>query len=583
MRTSDKLAALTLLVTAFFYGQTACAQGVAPMTYGPNGPNGMPMGNHSPVSWGALPSQGFEPWPTVSPFENKFSQHLNKNGLWFSDSRSATASNRSYVFGIEFLNTTTKEDKGLVGNANAQSYYEMVYDDLVTETDQQYADDFQFSNYYSAASTALAGQIEGSGMRVTAGWWNSDDTGVMFETIWNADSSSVFDARQATTTFAAFSPTTTGAAGSTASTFADRANQLDLVRQLLSAPDFLLSDIDPIDPDLLLQQNLLNLRGIPIDNGTFAGGSIAYDLNYRLEVSSQVLGGGLNYVMAPIIKSDGFMVRPVVGLRYINMQESFRFDGEDSGLLYDDSVAGTGDPTVDLKLQSIPDGVDNDDDGIIDNGGIAEDSTTFTATNFDAIATGGVDGVSSSIVNSHLYSDANSHLAGPEIGLRYDFGGDKKDSFKIWGQTKVGLLVNHEELEMTGDNIGLFTRFEAGTYDGTIGSAAPTETFAPTLADPNPNAFSASASTTHVSPLVEQSIFAELPVFEYVPVIGDAKIFEGAKLKLGYSITFIDQVASNTQSVVWQGNPVQGLFPVYDLERRSWWTSNWSAGLEWRY
>ena len=171
MRTSDKLAALIFVVTAFCYGQTSSAQGIAPLTFGQNG---VPYGNHSPVSWGALPNQGYEPWPTVSPFENKFSQHLNRNGLWFSDSATPTgAGQREYFFTIDALRTKTKADRGLVGNPNAQSYYELVFDDLVTATNQQYADDFENFNYYDAVGADITGNIEGNGIRLNYGYWLS--------------------------------------------------------------------------------------------------------------------------------------------------------------------------------------------------------------------------------------------------------------------------------------------------------------------------------------------------------------------------------------------------------------------------
>ena len=44
---------------------------------------------------------------------------------------------------------------------------------------------------------------------------------------------------------------------------------------------------------------------------------------------------------------------------------------------------------------------------------------------------------------------------------------------------------------------------------------------------------------------------------------------------------YIDaEVARPTESIIYNANPRQGLFPTLDIKRGNWWTSNWSVGVE---
>ena len=109
------------------------------------------------------------------------------------------------------------------------------------------------------------------------------------------------------------------------------------------------------------------------------------------------------------------------------------------------------------------------------------------------------------------------------------------------------------------------------------------EIFDATVDDPNPNAFSDSKTTTHLSPLFEQSFQAELPIFSQVPVLRNVRQLQGARLRLGYSWLWVGEVASPNQSVRWQANPRAGLFPSIDLLRDDYSISTVNFGLSWDF
>ena len=75
------------------------------------------------------------------------------------------------------------------------------------------------------------------------------------------------------------------------------------------------------------------------------------------------------------------------------------------------------------------------------------------------------------------------------------------------------------------------------------------------------NFFTDNASSTHISPLFEQSIKADVPIFSKLPVFRDIWQLQEARLQLGYTYTWIGEVASPNQSIVWVSNPIDGVFP----------------------
>jgi hypothetical protein len=85
---------------------------------------------------------------------------------------------------------------------------------------------------------------------------------------------------------------------------------------------------------------------------------------------------------------------------------------------------------------------------------------------------------------------------------------------------------------------------------------------------------------THASPMFEQSIFAEMDLLKYVPIIKHCSLFDGATFRVGYTYTVVGNVARPGDSVSWRGFPD---FPSVSVSPKTWSTDNWSFAFDWRY
>jgi len=83
--------------------------------------------------------------------------------------------------------------------------------------------------------------------------------------------------------------------------------------------------------------------------------------------------------------------------------------------------------------------------------------------------------------------------------------------------------------------------------------------------------------------MLEQSFFAEAPPFRYVPRLKRVPLFHEAKFRVGYTLTYIGQVVQPDQSVLWEGNPAEGLFPSIQIRRGKWLSDHWTFGINWQY
>jgi hypothetical protein len=149
-----------------------------------------------------------------------------------------------------------------------------------------------------------------------------------------------------------------------------------------------------------------------------------------VETRSQNIGAGISHYLTPIYNGKSIRVNPSVGVRYLMIDEGFNFVGVDSGMLYSPEATSEDPPFRDLKSHSSPNGFDDDGDGIIDNAGIVEDTGEGDAGG------GGTNEVTFyslynpdfAFTKSFIDIDTMTHLVGPEMGLRYDIGGDKLNS-----------------------------------------------------------------------------------------------------------------------------------------------------------
>lgn len=524
-----------------------------------------------------LPPGAYNPYPRISPFENAYSRTYNNRGTWFNDSQSALAArNRNWKFNIDFLRAEVRSLDGLVGSRNAQTYLDLAFPSGLLPADAG------FFNYFDAADATAISDLTSSGLKLGGGFTNLDSSGFEWDVTWNRESNAGYNARKLIES-SRFNDVVDREefrrlnlnAGilDNSRLFQEFRNERDILESLLSGPDFQATDILPLDAQEILEGNIFNLNGLPLDNGTFGGVTQPYDLDYILTHSHQSFGGKFGFLMTPILEG-GLTVRPLVGGRYLFIEEGFRFDGVDSNTLYDGD--GDGVPTADIRVHSLPNGIDEDEDFIVDNAGF--DEANAAVPTFDQLQGG--------FITSFLSSNVRTHLAGPEFALRYDLGDTQGRGFNLSGQTKVGAMLNSERVELRGDNIGAIIRFDPLTVDPDPdgnGGFVHTEIFDITEDNPNPNAFSDSKRTTHLSPLFEQSFNADIPIFDRIPGLNRVRQLEGARLRLGYSWLWVGEVASPNQSILWQANPQAGIFPRIDLEREDYSIQTLSFGLDWAF
>ncbi|MBX3444442.1 MAG: hypothetical protein KF774_18730 [Planctomyces sp.] len=257
-------------------------------------------------------------------------------------------------------------------------------------------------------------------------------------------------------------------------------------------------------------------------------GTQKYDVMYRMNVTQEMGGGDIQLYLPDITYSNSAVrLRPAYSAKYLYIGEGFHFRGIDSGLSY----------TIDGE------------DGATENATFRPTGPPFTINN--------------DLFETSVKTDAKTHLAGPTVGFRYDFG--RSRGFKLWGQTSAGLMANHEEVRVRGFNAGetVITQFVTGTsmLDGD-------------------SSFSDTERHTHVSPLFETSINAESRVLAALPLIKEIPFVSDANLRLGYTYTLVGNVARPAHSTEWLGFPES---PKVNINYKSWNLSRFNLGLEWTY
>jgi len=539
----------------------------------PPGPSmgGGPAGNFPGMGpqGGAYPSY-YQPYPSISPYEQEFNQISNRGGIWESESQNRIGLPSRWKLRTEYVRMKAERGRNLLGNLNAPIYREQIatgLEDAGGDLDD-YVDALRGTNngvgfnLFDPISAKELDRPELQGLRLTLSSENSDGSGLELWGLWAREGDNEFDARE--------------------NVDPSRGNQQAFVQLLIDDPS-LLAPINPPanfpDPIEVLQNNLLNLRGVPLNDGTvttladgttFGGASAVYDLNFQVRTDLEMFATGLRWKSMPLYKTSSFKLRPNAGVRYTAYRDLFGFFGQDSGILYDGQDNATGSPIPDAKIHSLPNGFDDDGDGIVDNAGLIEDQfggggggggNTGTA-NFVIIGDQLIYPVTSILDN-----EIESHLVGPEFGLSYDFGGD--NGFQLGGSTNVGLLMNYQRIKMSGNNIFVTTR------QSDLIPSSPTNS--------TPNAFTDSETHTSVSPMIEQMVYAEGPLFQYMPMLRRSKILRNANFRAAYTLTMIAEMTRASDSIIWQGNPSQNIFPGIQTSRSTFRTSSWDFGVTWSW
>jgi len=158
-------------------------------------------------------------------------------------------------------------------------------------------------------------------------------------------------------------------------------------------------------------------------------------------------------------------------------------------------------------------------------------------------------------------------MAGPEVGLRFDLGGERA-KFQMWGNTKFGALANVTSRQITGYGIG-------NAFNIITPNTVPQMPNDPTL-----TAFSTSQTTTNFSPMFEQSINVKFPVFNLVPYLNKLEVFEKAQLQAGYTFLYVGQVYRPQNTIIWNQYPK---IPQLNGQKSDFFNSNFNLGVEWEY
>jgi len=276
-----------------------------------------------------------------------------------------------------------------------------------------------------------------------------------------------------------------------------------------------------------IQSTISAMGVIPFDNGLDSGttGTPAeYDAEYRLGYQASVWGSNVDWAPNAFIDKGPLKVRALYGLTFARVAEEFTFNGIQTNYGYVINAA-TGD--------------------------------IFDSTVVD---------IGEGFTYSNMYSRTTSYVAGPEIGLRYDLGGER---LKFWGVTKAGVAVNYETISLGGNNM-------YDSFGRSIAGLDPNLT--PTVDNPNPGAFNSKERHTHVSPIFQQQLFAEAPIFQYLPYVRKMHFFRDAKFRFGYNFLLIGEMARPTKIIDYKEYE-----PKIDLSRSRWAMGATSFAIDWKY
>ena len=155
------------------------------------------------------------------------------------------------------------------------------------------------------------------------------------------------------------------------------------------------------------------------------------------------------------------------------------------------------------------------------------------------------------------------------------------------GSSRIGALVNRETVSLAGDNIGQFTGGEISADERVM---VGTELILSDLFDTTTtngqltqNAFADINNSKHVSAMFEQTVDAEIPLFNRIPVLQDIRLLEDATLNAGYTFLWIDDIADPSQSINWTSNPRMGLFPTVNVQRSDFYQHTFRLGVNCPY
>lgn len=581
MRIWHRLKTVLPLILAVSMSATAAAQGIPGASGGGFPAQYAGTAGYSTIGYQGMP-QSFQSHPYISPFDNAIEQHYSSNGLWYRDTVShfePRGRRFEYDFAVEWQRSKVRSFTDQIGDPNARTRVTEGQNLLLLEQVLR----------YRMFMPPLMGQLsnpEPHGMRVTGNVRSRDGWRASAFMFWNEDTAGRFSARADRDQYRGDEIDSlifgiTGGIGNPGSVVGNARNTTDLqvaidFLESIDGPTLDALDLTGIDLGIrgnmeeVLDRTLISEISLPLQNGIFTTGDYQrFDIEFAVNHNVETYSGGAHFESAPWFERKGVVFRGLVGGRYMRINEGFQFRGIDSGLVY----------TV-TNDEAQLDRIDNDGDFFVDDIEEAGAGAGYNAFNLS----------DELLIRSYVNSQVESDLGGPEFGVSYDLG--KKLGINITGSTRVGALLNNERLRMSGDNIGGFAASPSNladgdryTFDPVTGDQVLLGLFDTSTSDgtPTENFFTAADGAMHVSPLFEQSLTANVPLFDRVPVLRELQILEHSSLQVGWTFTWIGEVAEPHASIVWESNPRAGLFPSYDVERRAFYQHTFRLGVNCEY
>ena len=508
--------------------------GMLPAPYGAN--YGTYPQPYSGMQGGYPP--GANPWPNISPYYGPpVDQTVNQNGLWFNRQ---IFGNRKFYFTAEALFSNTNHPNSLVGATGVNDVPVIVPGTIYPDNNQPFQETAagtstigtpdrettaggggggggggqgsgDYPVFVPQSTGSITERLNSAGFRGTWGWWNPDQSGFQASGFFVSPTSSTY--------------------------FIGNNPGFDPV---------LYNDATFLQTDLLTRLHAvagITLQGPDSDHNGLPGVVQPFDIYYRLQYETRIGGVNLDWFASPIYERPAFSIRPMYGARYLQTREIFTFDGADSGLGY----------TI---------GIPTSNGGGGGGGGNNASTGFLSPVTLEALST-------LSVMQSMVGSSVTSQMTGPEAGLRFDLG---KERFKVYTQSKFGLLANYSSRNLSGYNIGdaYYPKITGTVTDQYVmprGNGATTH-------------FSHEDNTTNLSPMFEQGVFARANLFQYMPLLNKSKILSGAEFQAGYTVLLIGNMYRPSNTINWQAFPTS---PLLADKRSSFATQNWSFGVQWDY
>lgn len=568
MRIRHSLKAIIPVILLFASTRTVQAQGGPPM-------QGMPM----PGSPMAAPQQvpgSYGMYPYQSPYQGMFEQTYQRDGTWFKNSVNGFGPSnrpRDWFMTLDYTRTRNPKMKGLVGAEGVPSYLQL-NDPLSNDINPGLSS----YNYFDAVHADIIPKLSTNGIKLSGGFWNPDDSGFLFSGGYQFQNEQDFDARAAAlaghldTASALQFQRGLGRGNPSVFNLGGRTDLDYLVNDILapgSVFDTAGTAIHGVSGTTfeILDRTLLNLHSLPTYSGRsqvdINGEAAPYDVQFLLKQSISTGGVNADWAFSPVYDNDRIKIRPIVGGRWFWIDETMNFNGVSTLLSYrSQGAAQDADTPLNAKV-------------FLPNTGRAPTTTTIGTYTVPI-------GVGDLLVYSYIKSQVVTNLYGPEFGLHYELG--KRKGIHLSGGTRVAAMFNSETIRLSGDNIGNFMGTQLPVPDPiTLATTRSHMYNTSTRQGPSLNAFKDIQAGTHLSPLLEQTVTAEIPIFDRVPVLRNVDILSEAKLSIGWTGLFIGEISDPNKSINYTSSPITNEFLSIKSGHTNFIQNTFNLGVNWNY